>query len=556
MIDSHCHLADEVFAADLEAVDRPRAGRRARARARHPRRRRRERSGAGRTRRSALARGPLRDRRPSAPGAPVRRPTRSAPATSSGSSSPRRRRRGPSARSASTTTTTSRRATSSTTVFRAQLRLARELRLPGRHPHARGRRRHDRDPRARRAAARSRGVLHCFTGGPSLARAGLDLGFYISLAGIVTFPKAADAARDGARGAARSAADRNRQPVSRAGAASRQAERAGATSRASRTALAATARPRRATTWPARTTANFHTPLPAVIKSYRKPLWKSRRSPCRRSSSRFAPTSRQVDREFARHVQSQVELIPQDRPVHPDERRQAGPSGRAADGGAPERLPGRSRDPLRRRRRVHPHRDAGPRRHHRRLGAAPRPPGRALAVGQRHHRAARATTCTSSRWRWRSRTTRSTSSGCCATSRCKMIEGELYQLTKNGDADITEDEHFDIIRRKTAYLFGGCAQIGGMLGQGVERAGAGAARVRLQPRHRVPDRGRPARLHRRRRGGRQADRQRSARRQGDAAADPPAAAVERRRRRRRIVRDIIASRTVAPRAVDGAAAPA
>src|SRR5258706_70027 len=29
----------------------------------------------------------------------------------------------------------------------------------------------------------------------------------------------------------------------------------------------------------------------------------------------------------------------------------------------------------------------------------------------------------------------------------RMIEGELYQLTKNGDADITEDEHFDIIRR-------------------------------------------------------------------------------------------------------------
>jgi octaprenyl-diphosphate synthase len=46
----------------------------------------------------------------------------------------------------------------------------------------------------------------------------------------------------------------------------------------------------------------------------------------------------------------------------------------------------------------------------------------------------------------------------------KMIEGELYQLTKNGDADITEEEHFDIIRRKTAYLFGGCGQIGGMLG--------------------------------------------------------------------------------------------
>ena len=45
-----------------------------------------------------------------------------------------------------------------------------------------------------------------------------------------------------------------------------------------------------------------------------------------------------------------------------------------------------------------------------------------------------------------------------------MIEGELYQLTKNGHADIEEEEHFDIIRRKTAFLFGGCSQIGGMLG--------------------------------------------------------------------------------------------
>jgi octaprenyl-diphosphate synthase len=49
-----------------------------------------------------------------------------------------------------------------------------------------------------------------------------------------------------------------------------------------------------------------------------------------------------------------------------------------------------------------------------------------------------------------------------------MIEGEIYQLTKNGDIDITEDEHFEILRRKTAYLFGGCAQIGGMLGTATE----------------------------------------------------------------------------------------
>ena len=46
----------------------------------------------------------------------------------------------------------------------------------------------------------------------------------------------------------------------------------------------------------------------------------------------------------------------------------------------------------------------------------------------------------------------------------RMIEGEIYQLTKNGIVDLTEDEHFDIIRRKTAYLFAGCAKIGGMLG--------------------------------------------------------------------------------------------
>jgi octaprenyl-diphosphate synthase len=46
----------------------------------------------------------------------------------------------------------------------------------------------------------------------------------------------------------------------------------------------------------------------------------------------------------------------------------------------------------------------------------------------------------------------------------RMIEGELYQLTKTGDAGITEEEHFEIIRRKTAFLFAGCAEIGGLLG--------------------------------------------------------------------------------------------
>jgi octaprenyl-diphosphate synthase len=57
----------------------------------------------------------------------------------------------------------------------------------------------------------------------------------------------------------------------------------------------------------------------------------------------------------------------------------------------------------------------------------------------------------------------------------RMIEGEIYQLTKTGVVDIAEEEHFEIIRRKTAFLFGGCAQIGGMLG-GVTPEGEAALR--------------------------------------------------------------------------------
>lgn len=36
----------------------------------------------------------------------------------------------------------------------------------------------------------NRGVFHCFTGDRDMARQALDIGFYISLAGIVTFPRA------------------------------------------------------------------------------------------------------------------------------------------------------------------------------------------------------------------------------------------------------------------------------------------------------------------------------------------------------------------------------
>jgi len=41
-------------------------------------------------------------------------------------------------------------------------------------------------------AGRVRGVMHCFSGTLEEARLALDLGFYISLSGILTFPKASD----------------------------------------------------------------------------------------------------------------------------------------------------------------------------------------------------------------------------------------------------------------------------------------------------------------------------------------------------------------------------
>lgn len=45
----------------------------------------------------------------------------------------------------------------------------------------------------------------------------------------------------------------------------------------------------------------------------------------------------------------------------------------------------------------------------------------------------------------------------------KMTEGELIQLTMIGNLDITEDDYFDILRRKTAFLFSACGEVGALL---------------------------------------------------------------------------------------------
>ena len=42
-----------------------------------------------------------------------------------------------------------------------------------------------------------------------------------------------------------------------------------------------------------------------------------------------------------------------------------------------------------------------------------------------------------------------------------MIEGELMQAERNGSIDISEAEHMEIIRRKTAVLFSGCGRVAG-----------------------------------------------------------------------------------------------
>jgi octaprenyl-diphosphate synthase len=46
-----------------------------------------------------------------------------------------------------------------------------------------------------------------------------------------------------------------------------------------------------------------------------------------------------------------------------------------------------------------------------------------------------------------------------------MTEGELLQLTLLGRTDVSEEQYFDVIARKTAYLFSACCEIGSLLGK-------------------------------------------------------------------------------------------
>ena len=74
-------------------------------------------------------------------------------------------------------------------VFAAQLGLARERQLP---VIIHTREATDDTFAILKEAGGIQGVFHCFTGDISMARRALDIGFYLSYAGIVTFPKASD----------------------------------------------------------------------------------------------------------------------------------------------------------------------------------------------------------------------------------------------------------------------------------------------------------------------------------------------------------------------------
>ncbi len=46
----------------------------------------------------------------------------------------------------------------------------------------------------------------------------------------------------------------------------------------------------------------------------------------------------------------------------------------------------------------------------------------------------------------------------------QMTEGELIQLTLLGRTDLTREQYFDVLERKTAFLFSACCEIGSLLG--------------------------------------------------------------------------------------------
>ena len=224
MIDSHCHLASNAFVADLSAVVGSGARRRSDRRALHPVGGRRGRSGA---------RGGVGHAWPAVRFAVGVHPHQAGdfagpstgPSTPSGARCVRRQACAIGEIGLDYHYDFSPRAVQQE-IFRAQLRLARELRLPV-VIHTREATDDTFRMLREEGAGEVRGVFHCFTGDEAMARAALEIDFYLSFAGIVTFPRAESAARRGEDRAGQSRARRDRCAVPGARPAPREAQRAG-----------------------------------------------------------------------------------------------------------------------------------------------------------------------------------------------------------------------------------------------------------------------------------------------------------------------------------------
>ena len=267
MIDSHCHLADDAFADDLDGVigrarDCGPASRRSASCRPATRRNRGRRRGSGRCGRASDSRSAsIRIRQEISPDASTKRARASIRRGISGEGavaigeigldyhydfSPRRGATGGVSRAAGDWRWSSRCQSSSTRAKRRTTRLA-SFATP---------------------VPRCDGVFHCFTGDVAMARAALDIGFYVSLAGIVTFPRAESLREVATLRARRSAAHRNGRAVSGARAASRQAERAGVCRACGRDGRRASGRPG-AQTSSAQMARNFEALLmPALVQLF------------------------------------------------------------------------------------------------------------------------------------------------------------------------------------------------------------------------------------------------------------------------------------------------
>lgn len=61
----------------------------------------------------------------------------------------------------------------------------------------------------------------------------------------------------------------------------------------------------------------------------------------------------------------------------------------------------------------------------------------------------------------------------------KMTEGELIQLTLIGNIEITEEQHFELVSRKTGYLFSASCRVGGIMRGATEEERHALARYGL-----------------------------------------------------------------------------